>query len=507
MRLLNVETLKFELFEDDTDIPEYAILSHTWGKNEITYKDMIEDPVRSKRKRGYQKLLNCRKQAKLDGHQYFWMDTCCIDKSSSAELSEAINSMFHWYKEATVCYTFLQDVPAKPVEGQGDQKEWEELFGGSRWFTRGWTLQELIAPGHLVFYSKTWTEIGTKLELVDLIQRYTGIPNNALLYQDFFSSSIAQKMCWASKRSTTRTEDLAYCLMGLFNIHMPMLYGEGKQAFLRLQEEIMKTSDDLSLFCWSLPNKSYSEHRGLLAPSPNAFADSGNIHAIQVEKQDEHRMTNRGIKLTLPLIASPTKSFEWLGLLEERTDPAVVKTVYGIYLKKMRNGQYARVEPHHLFTCSIQQRPPNLDASGNIYVRQTVDQPDLFDHTRVGSFYIRKFPKGMTLVSVSPREEWDLKKWGFSFQSSKESPNRPKACISLKKTDNPDVMLELEVQNYSEYKRGPWFSINGWSETLAGKSVMRYQNTQYPEFSIFGYPMIYEHQLVVTLGIHENYSP
>ena len=167
--------------------------------------------------------------------QFGTADLCCIDKTSSAELSEAINSMYRWYQESGVCYAYLADVPPN-------------AFSKSRWFTRGWTLQELIAPSTVIFLDQKWQEIGTKSSLQRVISEITGIPTDILLGGDLEDASIAQRMSWASKRETTRVEDAAYCLMGIFSIHMPMLYGEGERAFIRLQEEIMRVSDDHSLF-------------------------------------------------------------------------------------------------------------------------------------------------------------------------------------------------------------------------------------------------------------------
>jgi hypothetical protein len=135
--------------------------------------------------------------------------------------------MYRWYQESQVCYAYLCDVPAGDVVG-GDQLS---DFRNSQWFTRGWTLQELLAPNMIIFFDKAWGEIGTKASLSKPIKVITGIDD---LY-NFRSASVAQKMSWAARRKTTRVEDRAYSLMGIFNIHMPTLYGEGERAFLRLQ--------------------------------------------------------------------------------------------------------------------------------------------------------------------------------------------------------------------------------------------------------------------------------
>ena len=188
-------------------------------------------------------------QAAKDGYGYIWVDTCCIDKSSSAELSEAINSMYKWYQNAEKCYAYLADVPTG-----ADLWPKQSSFRRSRWFTRGWTLQELIAPSNLIFYSAEWLYLGTRYVLSSLLTEITGVDYTILAgARGIENASIAKKMSWASNRVTTRVEDIAYCLMGLFAVNMPMLYGEGDRAFIRLQEEIIKNSDDQSLFAWIDP--------------------------------------------------------------------------------------------------------------------------------------------------------------------------------------------------------------------------------------------------------------
>lgn len=147
------------------DIPPYAILSHTWGLEEVTFKDMMEGD--GKRKAGFDKIRFCGEQARRDGLQYFWVDTCCIDKSNGTELQGSINSMFRWYRDSAKCYVFLADVPTVNVDttGQGHQLPWESAFRRSRWFERGWTLQELIVPKSVEFFSKDYELLGDKKSL------------------------------------------------------------------------------------------------------------------------------------------------------------------------------------------------------------------------------------------------------------------------------------------------------------------------------------------------------
>jgi hypothetical protein len=186
----------------------------------------------------------CGEQARRDGLQYFWIDTCCIDKSSSAELQEAINSMFRWYRNATKCYVYLTDASTAGFDANDKSFEpWDQAFRKSRWFTRGWMLQELIAPASVEFFSKEGHQLGTRNSLERHIHEVTGIPVKALRGNPLSSFSIHERMIWAEKRETTREEDKAYSLLGIFDVHMPLIYGEGRdKAFKRLQEEIDKAS-------------------------------------------------------------------------------------------------------------------------------------------------------------------------------------------------------------------------------------------------------------------------
>jgi len=216
--------------------PQYAILSHTWGIDEVSFKDMKDGT--GKNKLGYIKIQFCAERARLDGLQYFWVDTCSIDKSSSSELQEAINSMFRWYRDATKCYVYLSDVSTSSV-----RLDWTSAFRKSRWFTRGWTLQELIAPATVEFFSQEGMLLGNKRSLENCINDVTGIPLDALRGSPLSNFSIPKRMAWINKRNTTREEDKAYSLLGIFDVQIPLLYGEGREkAFKRLLEEIDKVS-------------------------------------------------------------------------------------------------------------------------------------------------------------------------------------------------------------------------------------------------------------------------
>jgi hypothetical protein len=246
MRLLECNsagqlTLTKELVGED--IPKYAILSHTWGAEEVTFKDLQDGTGKSKA--GYDKIRFCTQQAASDGLQYFWVDTCCIDKSSSAELQEAINSMFRWYQDAVKCYVYLSDVSIKKRKASDSSSEctWESAFRSSRWFTRGWTLQELLAPApdSVEFFSQEGDRLGDKRTLERQIYEITGIPITALRRTPLSEYDVDDRLLWAESRQTTREEDKAYSLFGIFNVYMPLIYGEGREnAFKRLREEIDK---------------------------------------------------------------------------------------------------------------------------------------------------------------------------------------------------------------------------------------------------------------------------
>ncbi|KAK7466355.1 hypothetical protein VKT23_005083 [Stygiomarasmius scandens] len=320
MYLLDTTTLQLVSFAVKDRIPPYAILSHTWSDDEINFQDLQKHPNSIKELKGYSKIEQSCALARKYHFKYIWIDTCCINKKSSAELSEAINSMFQYYLNSRVCYAFLSD-----VDPDEDPRSEFSTFQRSRWFRRGWTLQELIAPGTVIFFGRKgsdWIEIGTKASLQDLVSVITRIPSSVLSQNRSTSKalagcSVAQKMSWAAKRETTRAEDLAYCLMGLFGVHMPPLYGEGgPRAFMRLQEQIIRYIDDHTVFAWrsNVVSDGTSEVRGLFASSPSEFLDSGNI--VPYTKPGEmstrilsrYTITNLGLHMRVPLLPVSSSS-------------------------------------------------------------------------------------------------------------------------------------------------------------------------------------------------------
>jgi hypothetical protein len=248
MRLLRAsgdDDFSLVSFHDIRNVPPYAILSHTWGEDydEVTFKDIFKGKGKCKRKPGYAKLKFCAAQAAKDEIEYFWIDTCCIDQSSSAELSEAINSMFSWYERAKICYVFLADVTNESFLSRNG------TFHNSRWFTRGWTPQELIAPKSLAFFSSDSILLGTKAVLAHDIADITGIPAAAIkMNRRCFSYSVEKRVLWGIGRQTKREEDSAYCLLGLLRIHLPLIYGEGKaNPFARLRKETRESGCESEL--------------------------------------------------------------------------------------------------------------------------------------------------------------------------------------------------------------------------------------------------------------------
>ncbi|KAI1351766.1 heterokaryon incompatibility protein-domain-containing protein [Xylaria sp. FL0043] len=280
MRLINTSSLKLEEFlgePTDPRFPRYAILSHTWGKGEVTFQDMQEPEV-AKKKAGYDKIAKCCETALSEGLGWAWVDTCCIDKTSSAELSEAINSMFKWYEHSTICYAYLSDVGIPESDSQAPlvYSDWRN----SRWFTRGWTLQELVAPFEVIIYDREWNQLGTKRRMTSELSKKTLIPEKVLLNPGLRrENSVAARMLWAVQRQTTRIEDRAYSLLGLFDINMPLLYGEGKKALSRLQGEILNTIDDDTVFLGGLaPRGEYLWLKAYARSTVNDFLVSpGNV--------------------------------------------------------------------------------------------------------------------------------------------------------------------------------------------------------------------------------------
>ncbi|KAI0759962.1 heterokaryon incompatibility protein-domain-containing protein, partial [Trametes elegans] len=258
MYLINTETYELHLFKNIDEAPPYAILSHVWGANEQTFE---ETPLvrEGKRKRGIlrrvgdrafrppsKKIKGACDRARRDHFRWLWADAACIDAANSTELGETINSFFKLYARAAMCYAYLADVPPG-----ADAHAPRSAFRRSRWFRRAWTLQELIAPHSVIFLAADWSAIGAKRTLAALIEAVTGVDRAVLTHKRALADvSVARRMSWAARRRATREEDLAYALMGVFDVYMTPIYGEGAHAFVRLQEAIVRRSPDQSVFAW-----------------------------------------------------------------------------------------------------------------------------------------------------------------------------------------------------------------------------------------------------------------
>ncbi|RFU74652.1 het domain-containing [Trichoderma arundinaceum] len=425
MRLLNTETYEITEFFDDS-IPEYAILSHTWGLEELTYQDIQSvELARRKKAQGFAKVEGACALANSEGFAYIWIDTCCIDKTSSAELSEAINSMYSWYRRSSICYAYLIDA----------DHCFSPEFRGSRWFTRGWTLQELIAPSEVVFYSRRWRLLGRKSLLKGVISEITGIDISVLAGADPSLITVARKMSWASRRTTTRVEDTAYCLMGLFSVSMPLIYGEGKNAFFRLQEEIIKSVDDQSIFAWTVPELEHSDQRfyGLLAESPGAFKVTGKLvspFATSHSSRHTTRVVNNSLQTEM--LIQPQTLIQYV---EDSADYRMTRGRHCLAALNCRfsfsgnvspcidlwsldedNSQFARINPWLLrevkldssaVSLRFEQRSASLTSSPQLWLYQIM--------TSVGQFFRDFEPWDFRLVTVSqkPRESIPI---GFSLQ-------------------------------------------------------------------------------------------
>ncbi|KAJ1323163.1 HET domain-containing protein [Microdochium nivale] len=305
MRLINVVTRRIEEFFEHL-APPYAILSHTWGDSEVSLQayeacyDQPNSPTRSLQ--GYHKIDRACEKSVMRNLQYCWIDTCCIDKTSSAELSESINSMFRWYRQAAVCLVYLRDYLESPKPGATDAKP---DISHCRWFTRGWTLQELVASREVHFFDSRWLYIANKLQLHPQLSAITAIDRDVLLDEEAFRRRpVACRLSWASKRVTTRAEDQAYSLLGILEVNMPLIYGEGANAFRRLQHEVLQKHDDPSLFVWNVDNISSSPFQHMLAPDVASFAGCQLVrwrdeykHSTAATHGPSFTITTRGIRV------------------------------------------------------------------------------------------------------------------------------------------------------------------------------------------------------------------
>jgi hypothetical protein len=314
MRLLNTETLQLTNDSAHPATHKFAILSHRWQQPEITFAELNRDADYLKKQTLQTPSAKKIRQAcdvarkRNPPLEWIWIDTCCIDKSNAVEEARCINSMYEWYAKAAVCITFLHDVDSLSADQQR-----------SEWFDRGWCLQELLAPRYMEFFGRNWNFIGVKHQLANEITHWTGIEGKYLTGQaDIRTASVAARMSWMAGRTTTFVEDIAYSMLGLLGVYMAPQYGEGVNAFLRLQKTLLENSTDESLFAWTIPQHGLQCYRslgssvawaprewGLLAPSPDCFANSGDVVVdpakVVTRPYGGYRLSARGVIIHTPL--------------------------------------------------------------------------------------------------------------------------------------------------------------------------------------------------------------
>ncbi|KAH9855752.1 hypothetical protein C2E23DRAFT_882548 [Lenzites betulinus] len=396
MRLLNTRSGEFK-WVDKPEHVTYAILSHVWSPDgEQSYAELLQlqalvhaeraqQPVSAPPlpedevlRRASPKIRGACAYARAEGFDLIWIDSGCIDKTNSVELSEAINSMFRWYARATVCYVFLADVSAV----DGDPRAPGSSFRRSRWFTRGWTLQELIAPRALVFCGADWETLGGKDGLADVVQEVAGIDAAVLAHDvELASVSVARRMSWAARRVTTRTEDEAYSLMGIFGVNMPTIYGEGRLAFVRLQEEILKEIPDQSIFVWENRGGAWAtdfqhmenEHpRALLATSPADFVHSAHVRTISSYERflpqgfhvppPSYFVTAYGLRATFPILTlSPSTALALLACVTLDNDRIVAL----VLRRDPRSGLFVVGDSMHMDAGLWYKGPPDGGSDSN----------------------------------------------------------------------------------------------------------------------------------------------
>ncbi|KAH7309734.1 hypothetical protein B0I35DRAFT_379296, partial [Stachybotrys elegans] len=374
MRLLHrVANERYQLsknFRED-EVPPYAILSHTWGRDEdeVTFEDLEANQGREKA--GYRKIIFCGEQAAKDGLDFFWVDTCCIKKTSDAELSESINSMFRWYKRAAKCYVYLVDVLAIESTDPGSQTQ-DNAFCNSRWHTRCWTLQELLAPPSVEFFSVDGQLLGDKKSLERHIHRSTGIPTAALQGHDLSAFSVEERMSWTGQRKASKPEDKAYCLLGIFGIFMPLIYGEGEHATVRLRKEVERFTrgKEALLQCQKLLRVTNPRHdkKRIEATKGGLLEQS---YRWVLENQDFHQWQTDPRNPLLWIRGDPGKGKTMLlcGIIDELQKQHVGNIAYFFFQASDRRINSATAVIRSLLFMLIEQQPPLVS-----YIQQRYDQ-------------------------------------------------------------------------------------------------------------------------------------
>ncbi|KAI1199369.1 HET-domain-containing protein [Nemania serpens] len=447
MRLLHCESLTFEEFVHD--VPPYAILSHTWGDEEVSLDDLKNRATASLLK-GHEKISATCRIAQEQRLGYVWIDTCCIDKSSSAELSEAINSMFAWYRDAAVCYAWLSDYAQDSAFSLTDEavlasfESRESIAENDRgfsdpppltskeldmrnsigqglkkckWFSRGWTLQELIAPKHVEFYDRDWNYFGPKTQLAPILSWITGVDSAVLRGGPLDHVLVGRRMSWAANRQTRRVEDLAYCLLGIFDINMPLLYGEGEKSFTRLQQEIIQSSNDLSIFAWTAALKDNRAFRSLWASSPSEFKSCQFLvrPTLEWNVRGEYGITSRGLRTTdmIRIVRGEASRKGSYFLPLDCVDARQKKDIRFVSLEQYGPSLFARRKPW-LYDTVVDidvSQASRLPQAQYICCRENPGLDAMVLSSRVGSvqidFSLEAFDE--TSITAQPETDWDMR--------------------------------------------------------------------------------------------------
>lgn len=369
--------------------------------------------------------------------------------------------MWKWYAGAAICVAYLTDVSANiPTSGPSQiSGPLRQSILASEWFKRGWTLQELLAPRQIIFCNVEWSVLGLKKDIASfwnfnndlpsIISEASGIPPWYLLdgedamsgqshwkrhgqsgSERFRVASIAQRMSWASKRQTTKTEDTAYCLFGLFEVNLPLLYGEGPRAFRRLQEELVRQSNDESIFAWSLPVPEPLDS-GIFASDPSFFEKSGYIHNCVLVSRVPYAITNRGVEFSAPLLQVSRDTYLLqlncvsIGNISNQYGVSSMGPQYPasgctIVLRRMEDGSFVR---RHI-------RLSDLDVGSNDggYTARCIVETLLYVHTfTAGILTLRSNPHRLAgrVRIVGNDSEWDRSmsdSWYARLQSQRLEP-------------------------------------------------------------------------------------
>ncbi|OJZ84693.1 hypothetical protein ASPFODRAFT_690172 [Aspergillus luchuensis CBS 106.47] len=491
MRLINARTYQLEEYLD-SDIPEYAILSHTWGKNEIFFQDLQALSTGSRYwdrvvgKEGFFKIKYTCQQAIRDGLDYAWVDTCCINKSSSVEISEAINSMFQWYMRSSKCYVYLSDIPSDygeiPLSEQAGSSveparrrrpsKYDAMINGPfakcRWLTRGWTLQELIAPKDLTFYGSGWNFLGTKASMTALLSTVTGIDQRILrdstdTKESLRSVCVAQKMSWAAKRRTSKMEDEAYCLLGLFDVHMPILYGEGKSAFIRLQEEIIKSSDDHTIFAWNYCDIEQESQYTVLAPSSSCFLKNV-VQWSRPRNSGPYAMTNRGLHISLPVIYQNRPKDSCFALLDCHYDDDVTGTLALPLTPRSDNTFDIDYDISRGRVVRIDLGLETTAMTRDLYIRSQSNVPDRGPQLTCQFHISRDDSKtaSLRITEYYPSRIWDAEYHRLRLTSNDSTSLETWAAVRLQDSHERAIGVVFRVSPQRRPEGTTTFNVHGW---------------------------------------------